>query len=348
MSPKVKSVFLDANIVIKAGKPPGGLEIDRIGDLVDAGLVKILTTDLTVTEVAKKHADNDYNVVKEIARPHFRRIVEDVVGTKIDEISKTKIKEVLREKYNDSVSEMFNRIKADRLAIDSVKPTSVFNSYSDGSGFFSGDGKKDQFPDAFIFECIKQFASDKSPVIIVSDDKDFDKPAEAEEFVSVIKSLPKLFQILGYEMDAPPVEEFLNNEADSLMEFIEQELNDWGLWTDDPAESEIDEISVDAVTLERLLAFRPVEKGNPILVVGKAIVEATIQFTHPDWDSAFKYPEDKVLTPWEYVYGETVVELDVDISISIDVNEYGNPVKIDVLKFRNTEYQYVELYPHEI
>lgn len=53
MPTKVPSVFLDANIVIRAGKPPGGPEIDRVGDLVDAGLVKILTTDLTVTEVAK-------------------------------------------------------------------------------------------------------------------------------------------------------------------------------------------------------------------------------------------------------------------------------------------------------
>ncbi|WP_201151409.1 PIN domain-containing protein [Rhodovulum sulfidophilum] len=57
--------------------------------------------------------------------------------------------------------------------------------------------KKDQFPDAFIFECIKQVASAKSPVIIVSDDGDFDKLAGDEEHVSVIKSLPELFQHLG-------------------------------------------------------------------------------------------------------------------------------------------------------
>jgi hypothetical protein len=51
-------IFLDANVVIAAGKPPGGPEISRVVDLVEAKLINVLTTDLTVTEVAKRHAEN--------------------------------------------------------------------------------------------------------------------------------------------------------------------------------------------------------------------------------------------------------------------------------------------------
>lgn len=39
-------VLLDANVVIAAGKPPGGLELARVIDLVDADLITVLTTDL--------------------------------------------------------------------------------------------------------------------------------------------------------------------------------------------------------------------------------------------------------------------------------------------------------------
>lgn len=347
MPPKGPSVFLDANIVISAGKPPGGPEIERVGDLVDAGLVKILTTDLTVTEVAKKHADNDYEVVKEIARPHFRRIVEDVVGTKIEKISKTEIRGKLRAKYDEAVSQMFDRLKADRLEIDAIKPTSVFASYANGTGFFSGDGKKDQFPDAFIFECIKQVASEKSPVIIISNDGDFDKPVGNEDFVSVIKSLPELFQILGYEMDAPLVEEFLNDEADNLIQFVEQEVNDWGL-VGDVEDSEVYGITVNDVTLEKLTAFKPVEEGDSILAVGKAKVNVNAEYSHPDWDTASYDSEDKVLIPWGNVDGETEIELEVDVSISVAVNEDGDPEEIETLSFRNSDFQYVELHPFEL
>jgi hypothetical protein len=38
---------------------------------------------------------------------------------------------------------------------------------------FSDDVKKDQFPDAFIFEALKAIAKESEPLTIVSDDKDF-------------------------------------------------------------------------------------------------------------------------------------------------------------------------------
>tara|TARA_R100001369_G_scaffold79169_1_gene109143 strand:- start:1275 stop:2330 length:1056 start_codon:yes stop_codon:yes gene_type:complete len=343
---KGPSVFLDANIVIRAGKPPGGPEIDRVGDLVDAGFVKFLTTDLTVTEVVKKHADNDYEVVKEIARPHFRKISEDVVGVKIEKISKTEIREKLRAIYHESVSKMFNRLKAHRLEIDAVKPTAVFASYADGTGFFSGEGKKDQFPDAFIFECIKQVASAKLPVIIVSDDGDFDKPAEDEEFVLVIKSLPELFQHLGYEMEAPLVKEFLDGEADTLIQCVEQEVNNWGL-VGDVEDSEIYGITVNDVVLENITAFKPVDEGDSILAVGKAKVNVTAEYSHPDWDTASYDSEDKVLIPWDEVDGETEIEISIDVSVSIAVDEAGNLKEIEALSFRNSDFQYVALHPFE-
>jgi predicted nucleic acid-binding protein len=85
-------VFLDANVLIAAGKPPGGPILARVADLVEAELISVLTTDLTVTEVAKKHAQNDYNVIAEVGRPHFRKAVEEVLGTTLPDTTKAKIR----------------------------------------------------------------------------------------------------------------------------------------------------------------------------------------------------------------------------------------------------------------
>jgi hypothetical protein len=38
----------------RAGKPPGAPLIPRVADLVDAGMIKVVTTDQTKTEIAKK------------------------------------------------------------------------------------------------------------------------------------------------------------------------------------------------------------------------------------------------------------------------------------------------------
>ncbi|MBZ9974202.1 hypothetical protein [Mesorhizobium sp. BR-1-1-10] len=94
-----KKVFLDANVIIRAGRPPGGPLIDRIVDLVNADFVAVVATDLTLIEVAKKHADNDFNVIKDVGRQHFRRLVRETLGVELPEIGKDKLRQRLDEKY---------------------------------------------------------------------------------------------------------------------------------------------------------------------------------------------------------------------------------------------------------
>ena len=102
-------VFLDANILIQAGKPPGGPIFDRVKGLVEAGLITVLTTDLTCAEVAKKHAENDYDVIKEVGRPHFRKIVEQVLGSILPDTNKTELQAKLAEAYGQSTEAMFKK-----------------------------------------------------------------------------------------------------------------------------------------------------------------------------------------------------------------------------------------------
>jgi hypothetical protein len=226
MAKTTPKVLLDANIVISAGKPPGGPEIARVIDLVDAGLVTVLTTDLTLTEVAKKHVQNDYDLIKEICQPHFRKIVESVTGVAFPDMKRPQLRQGLKTNYDKSTAEMFKALKAKTLKIDEVKPSVVFDAYAAGNGFFSGDGKKDQFPDAFAFECLKKEASKEKPVIVVSNDGDFNGPVKAAHHISLVNSLPELFAALGLEMEAPEVDKFLAKHNGELVELVSQELSD--------------------------------------------------------------------------------------------------------------------------
>jgi len=58
-----KSVQTTGTTSIRAGRPPGSPLIPRVADLVDAGYVKVVTTDLTMIEIAKKHAGNDFELM---------------------------------------------------------------------------------------------------------------------------------------------------------------------------------------------------------------------------------------------------------------------------------------------
>ncbi|WP_077147778.1 PIN domain-containing protein [Sphingopyxis sp. KK2] len=344
---KTPKVFLDANVVIGAGKPPGGPEIARVVDLVEAGLISVLTTDLTTTEVAKKHVENDFETIKAISQPHFRKIVEGATGVALPVIKRPELREKLKAVYEKSTAEMFKSLEAKTLQIDDVKPSIVFDDYAAGEGFFAGDGKKDQFPDAFAFECLKGEASKKHPVIIVSSDGDFEGPVKSADHISLVKSLPELFKSLGLEMVAPELDAFFAAHKDDLVARVDKELNAWGLQSDDVMDAEVYEITANSVEITKLTAFKSIEAGGSILVVGTIEVEAMISFTHPNWDEAMYDSEDKVLIPFEDESGETEVSLTIEVAMSIAVDE-GNADEIEALRFRNGDFQYVTLYPPDM
>lgn len=339
-------IFLDANIVIGAGRPPGGPEMARVIDLVEAGFVGVLTTDLTITEVAKKHAQNDFDLAKGICLPHVRAVVAAATGVALPEMKKGQLKEHLTKRYDASTRAMFERLKAKCLQIDDVKPSVVFARYAAGEGFFTGEGKKDQFPDAFIFECLRQQASNDNPIIIVSKDGDFVKPVSSSKDISLVRSLPELFTTLGLEMEAPKVEGFLDAHMDELVDAVDNELTDWGL-EGDVEDSEVSDTKVDEVEIQGITAFKPTNRGDPILVIGRLKVKATASYTHPDWDNASYDSEDKRLIPFEDVSGEVEVTLEINVSMSIAVDESGEPEVIEELRFRDDKFRYIELHPYD-
>lgn len=347
-----KKVFLDANVIIRAGRPPGGPLVERIADLVKADLVSIITTNLTMIEIAKKHAENDFDIIKEVGRPHFRRLVQETLDVELPEISKEELREKIHLKYRRLTEDMFSRLKAKVLSIDDVKPSSVFDAYSTSQGFFSGQGKRDQFPDAFIFECLKSEAMEKDPLIIVSDDGDFIAPSRSVEHLTVLKSIPELFTKLGYQIEAPDIFEFIDNNMERIRDLLADELANWEMIATDVEDADVEQDGVELETLHSFSVFGQIGDDRSILVIAKADLKVGVSYTHPDWATATYDSEDKVLIPtMEDFSGETDVRLDVDFSMTIVVDEEGKPEEIESVTFRNDGFMYVELnedgYPYK-
>ena len=338
-----KRVFLDANVIVEFGNPPRGPLLGRLRDLVCAGFVTVLTTDLTRQEVAKRHTENDYRVVKELGGQHFRQIVENKLGAKVPHINKTQLRNRLAKVNAKPTEEMFEKLQCRTLEIDDIRPSVVFSAYGANEGFFGHQGKKDQFPDAFVFECLKAEATNEEPVTIVSKDGDFEEPIKLEKHLSLVKSLPEFFDLLGLVVEEPEVEDFLEKHFNELRQAVDDELGQWGL-VGDVDESDIEETEVTDVEVIETTSFGSTEHGGPILIAGVLAVRATVQYTHPNWDNAMYDSEDKVLLPFESVTGKTEVGFEVDVSMSLAVGDDGYPERIDELSFRNDKFQYVELY----
>jgi hypothetical protein len=343
-----RKIFLDVNVVIRAGKPPGGPLMPRVADLVDAGYVKVVTTDLTKMEIAKKHAGNDFETIGDLTKRRVRELAAEMLGVELPAISPADLHRKLLEKYQASVEQMFKSLRAETLSIDSVKPSVVFDAYARRTGLFGDDAKKDQFPDAFIFEVLKAVAKQSDPLTIVSDDKDFAAVIKGADHISRLNSIPDLFAELGFTIEAAPdVEDFVKDNLDEIVATVHDELNQWGLQVSDVNDAEIDESTVENVRFVDFRTFRTAGEGKDILVVGRIEMDVKVSYHHPDWDTATYDSEDKVLLPHHTVEGEKNIDVEADFSMTLKVDRHGKPKSIAEFSFDDDNFVWVSIGPND-
>ena len=223
----------------------------------------------------------------------------------------------------------------------------VFKSYIRKTGLFSGEAKKAQFPDAFIWEALNAIATKSDPLIIVTDDRDFDAVIREHEHITRLKSIPELFAKLGLRTEAlPDVETFLEEHYDDVVAVVDREVRDWGLQVSDIDHAEMDDSTVNKVNFRDLATFRAAGDSKDILVVGKSEMNVDVSYNHPDWDNATYDSEDKVLIPHHHVAGEEKVDVEANFTMTLNVDKNGKPAKIAEFSFAD-DYIWASLMPSD-
>ena len=197
------NVFFDATSLIKVGAPPGNETFLRLVDLVQYGFITVVTTDLTKTEIVRHHTNVAFNILRPLVESRFRRLVAQHFNVGIPEMSQGEVRQKVKDQIANGVERMFFSLRATVLDINEVRPSVIFADYDQNEGFFVAHNKKNQFPDAFIFERLKSVASADTPLLVVTDDSDFLEPSSREDYIDVVDSIPELFGALGLLVDEP-------------------------------------------------------------------------------------------------------------------------------------------------
>jgi len=301
-----------------------------------------------VFPIAKKHAANDFEVMRSLTRKRVRDLTKELLGVELPEISSTDLHRKVFEKYRASVDQMFQSLRAETVSIDSVKPSIVFDAYARKSGLFSDDAKKDQFPDAFIFEALKSVATSVDPLTIISDDKDFATAIKDSDHITRLQSIAGLFAELDLTIEAAPnVEDFVANNLHEIVATVQNELDRWGLHVDDIDDAEIDDSTVEWVNFIAFRTFRTAGAGKDILVVGRIEMDVKISYHHPDWDSATYDSEDKVLIPHHIAEGEKNIDVEANFNMMLKVDQHGKPTSIAGFSFDDDNFMWLSIGPND-
>ena len=312
-------VFIDADVAIGMGKPPGNWIFQRLVDLVNVGLISIVTTDLTIGQIVKHHVDDAYKTLAPLRESRFRDLVSNTLGIDLPRKSNANWRRSLKTQYENEVSEMFNKLKAETVSLDQVTPSKIFSDYINGSGFFNLKNKPDQFADAFVFSAIVENANSDNPLVIVARDNDFNEPAKETPGVALLKSIEELFAWFALEIkapDLPNINEFLKHGLVSSELFKQEvELEDLELDNDWVIDAHINDVAIENVS-----AF---ELFHDDIVIAMVDVKVELAVGYRSHDS---YRYETELHP----RSETA---DIALFAALDVEE-GVPVAIQEVKLR--------------
>ena len=340
-------VFLDANVVIRAGKPPGGPLIQKLRELAEAGLIQVVSTDHTLLEVARQQVRNDYGELRVLGHKKLATKAKESLGIEVATVPDATIREALWAKYEKETGEMFAGLGANILPVDNASASKILSDYSKGNGFFSSRNKKDQFPDAFVFDTLVAHSDNDNPLLIVSDDGDFEHAAETTDCITLTDSIAGVFEKLGLENDAPDTAEFLENHTGEASALFLSALEDLTLEADDIEDAYVEITEISQLTLNVSNTFSTASKNGTVTIMGNAKISAAAYFSHPNWENAIWDSEDKVLRPFEEVSGDKEVEFSVEFSMSILVDDEGNLSEIDRVDIRNDSLS-ITLYPENV
>lgn len=207
-------VYIDADIMIDMGKPPGDWVFRRLVDLVNVGVISIVSPDLTMGQVVRHHVRDAYKTLDPLRQTQFRNVYSSLFNVNLSQMSNASLRSKLETHYQAGISEMFRQLNAEMLDLDVVVPSVIFDDYMNGSGFFDPNNKPNQFADAFIFAALLEHRQNGEPLIIVARDKDFDEPAKEVSNVAVLKKIEDLFAWFALEVgapDIPAIQGFLQN-----------------------------------------------------------------------------------------------------------------------------------------
>ena len=268
------AVFFDASSFITVGAPPGNVAFQRLVDLVHHGFISVVTTDLTIKEVINKHTRETLNALRPLVNPRLQRLALRYLDIDVPSLNNAMIRDRIRDDMTDGVQRMFQSLQARILDINVVNPSIIFEAYHLNEGLFIAQNKKDQFPDAFIFECLKTIASADRPLLIVADDTDFDVPTEREDNIDLVKSLSGLFEQLGLKQDQPALdlETFLHDELMENAEFLS-----YVEFQDDYMDGSRVTATCQTIEFDSINAFQQLDEGAPLLLSVDAMVELDVE-----------------------------------------------------------------------
>jgi hypothetical protein len=350
---KMRYVFIDTSVFIQTGFFKEGGVTSNFFKLADKGQIKILLPEISKSEW-KKHFIEGTTIKNDILKMiRCAGSVDKDISTKLNASAQ------MINSYNNSLPQLFeNKVKMKGVEIvgyDYCEHTAkvVFEKYFTQQKPFGKQGKKKEFPDAFILASLEQYAiiNDIPQIIVLSNDSDICKyksnllvPRKAEDVLDEI-NLEIAAENNRISIDVSKFKQYMANNGsqvlvDKIAFLIVNYLKKPELYSCFSDIEEVHEPQVDINIDGKNLKIQQIDE-NYITAECSVYIQGYVIVNHFDEDESIWDSEDK-----KYIYEkyrDTKIEINSDIRLNLSYVrnelEMGQPheIKLKSIDFSDLE-----------
>ena len=319
---QTNSIFIDTSIFYKENFSFGKHKLQEISRLCFENIINLILTDVTIKEVEKKMSE----LVEEAIRAHNKFMKEGKILRNIEQPKYIlKFEGLSSQEANMALlSNLANFTSLARavISVDTISPSEVFERYFEKSPPFGSEGKKHEFPDAFVLNALEKWCKESaSKIYVVACDRDFEEYCKQSPNLIYISSLSEVLDIVS-KSDEYAYNRFhaiLDGKTEDLAKLIKKEIEDCWFWLEDE-EGEVMEIEITDITLGEY--FITARKDNTFDVSVKVDVNLSAEVEYGDPTTASYDSEEGRLIYWEKIHStlERQKVLEIPCTIECDIN----------------------------
>lgn len=316
--------FIDANTFIEMGsnfdRPPHDLLIR----LCRSDLMQLIVTDHTINEVVRHFSSEDEKRVDQLTKKRSVRVMQEILRVDVERRNPEEVAETLWEHYEAKMRAFLTNCNAEIAEIGTVDPAEILRAYSKGEGFFGGNVKKDQIPDAFILQCVLNHHASTPIDRVVSRDGDLRNARVFSELgIEVVRGFNGFLTSLGLAETDLDLSAWLKDNTGSIISELSKGIDDSDFEDYCSSETNVHEFVIESFDFPKPKSL--ILEDEAYLILGSADFDVSVYFTTPDYNNS-PYDSESGEFVWvEEKQGEVLTSFNTDFVIEIERTGDGQP-----------------------
>lgn len=323
MKLEAKNIFIDTSAYMQNNFDYSNSSFSALKSLIKSGDLRLFITIITENEIKsniKQEIDKARVVTKKFSNEG--RILWSVTSFDFKTLFRNKKLDNVEDELIEQLNKFLKETKAKYIPINNVNPEKVFDLYFEVKPPFGSGDKKEEFPDAFVIEALKDWCDkNDDKIYVISNDKDFKTALTGNTEAIYLKNIEQFLDLYNKFMSDLPdkILDILDDVKvlENIEDKIKEEFETIVFWLDDE-DGAVEDVEATDVTIEDRYVINSTNDYAELDVDAEITFSAEVSFLDNE-RSYYDKEEGKYLVR-NYLKGRVQRKIRIPVKLEIELD----------------------------